>query len=75
MKISEVIAENLNAGPGGASVGNAGSETIMIKPPTRIRRRPQPQVGYHIRVGRHTIPTPGYPADDAGGVINSAIGG
>jgi hypothetical protein len=75
MKLWEVVAENLNAGAGGTAVGNAGPETIMLKPPSRTRHRPLPQIGYRIRVGRRTIPTPGYPADDAGGVINSAIGG
>ena len=78
MKISEIIdvSENLNAGSGGVTVGNAGGETIMLRPPTPKRRMKQiPQVGYGIKIGRTVIPTPRYNSANDLGQINKVEGG
>lgn len=61
MKIWEIVA-----GSAGVTVGNAGADSIMMKPPQRIRRGKQiPQVGYSIRIGRRRIPTPGFNNKDS----------
>lgn len=75
MKIAEIIAEDLNAGSGGVGVGNAGGESMILKPPQPMRRlkRP-PQVGYGIQIGNMVIPTPGYTSDNDRGQINK-VGG
>lgn len=77
MKIVEIISENLNAGAGGVTVGNAGAETAILRPPpppTRRLKKP-PQVGYGIQIGDTVIPTPGYNSDNDRGQINKVEGG
>jgi hypothetical protein len=75
MKIWEIV-ENLNAGPGGVTVGNAGSEAIMLHPPAPKRRMKQiPQVGYGIQVGNEVIPTPRYNSANDMGQVNKVEGG
>jgi hypothetical protein len=76
MKIWEIVTEDLQAGAGGVTVGNAGSETMMMRPPERVRHlKPIPQVGYGIKIGNRVIPTPKYTDDNDRGQINKIEGG
>lgn len=68
MKIYEIV------------VGNAGPETVALKPPERERiphRRVQrpPQPGYFVKLGNKAIPSPLDQSDNELGVVNSVIGG
>lgn len=75
MKIWEIV-ENLNAGSGGVTVGNAGAETMIFRPPEPKRRMKQiPQVGYGIKIGNKAIPTPRYNSANDMGQINKIEGG
>lgn len=78
MKISEIIQEDLQAGSseGSGAVGTANVDSMIMKPPQRIRRGKQiPQVGYGIKIGHMAIPTPGYNSDNDRGQINKIEGG
>lgn len=76
MKIYEILAVT----PTGVTVGNAGSETMMMHPPEQEdipRRREQhiQQPGYMIRLGDKLIPTPQDQPGNHMGVVNSVVGG
>jgi hypothetical protein len=76
--LHRALNENFNAGSadGGVQVGNAGAETIIMKPPQRIRKeKPIPQISYGIKIGRVIIPTSSYNSDNDRGQVNKIEGG
>lgn len=76
MKIIDIISEDLQAGGGNVTVGNAGSESMMLRPPAPVRHMKKiPQVGYGIQIGDKVIPTPSYNPDNDRGQVNSVVGG
>jgi hypothetical protein len=74
----KAVTEDLNAGSseGSGAVGTASVDSMVMKPPQRIRRGKQiPQVGYGIKIGNTVIPTPGYNSDNDLGQNNKVVGG
>lgn len=76
MKIIDIISEDFHVGGGDSGVGNAGGDSIIMKAPTPMRRlKKPPQVGYGIKIGKMTIPTPEYTSDNDREQINKVEGG
>lgn len=77
MKIWEIL-ENLDAGAseGSGAVGTANTDSMVLRPPTPMRKMKQiPQVGYGIKIGHMAIPTPGYNPENDLGQVNKITGG